>query len=90
MTTPENEAAPPTGTDTEASAAAEPAAQQWRVHPAKIIKGCGCASATIVLGVTVALAGGGEMSSWGSGLIGILILILVVGLSGTNGWWTKD
>jgi len=47
-------------------------------------------SASIVLGITVALAGGGEVSSWGSGLVGILILVLVVGLSGTNGWWTKD
>ncbi|MGD8858744.1 MAG: hypothetical protein PVI30_01960 [Myxococcales bacterium] len=53
------------------------------------MKGCGCITASVILAVAVALVGKGEFASWGSGIIGVLFLILVVGTSGTNGWWTK-
>jgi hypothetical protein len=55
----------------------------------KVAKGCGCLIASTVLVVGVALVGKGDMASWGSGIIGVLFLILVVGSSGLTGFWNK-
>jgi len=61
-----------------------------RIHPWSVIKGCGCVTATLVLGAAVVLASGADTAAIGAGLVGILILVLVVGTSGTNGWWSND
>jgi hypothetical protein len=52
-------------------------------------KGCGCLLICIVLGVGVALVGKGEVASWGSAIVGVLFLVLVMGSSGLTGWWHK-
>ncbi len=52
-------------------------------------KGCGCLTVCVVLGGGVVLAGPGEFASWGSGIIAIGFLILVVSSSGLTGWWNK-
>ncbi len=70
---------------TEATAAAP--AEPRRFQPAKVLKGCGCLTASIVLVVGVAIAGDGRPEAWGSAIAGLVILIMVVGTSGTNGFW---
>jgi hypothetical protein len=55
----------------------------------KVAKGCGCLIASVVLAVGVAVVGKGDKASWGSGIIGVLFLILVVGSSGLTGFWNK-
>jgi len=55
----------------------------------KVLKGCGCLSALIVLAGGVALVGGGEPASWGSALFGVVILLIMVGSSGLIGWWNR-
>jgi hypothetical protein len=54
---------------------------------ARIAKGCGCLVACAVLGAGVAFVGRGDLASWGSALVGVLFLILVVGSSGLTGFW---
>jgi hypothetical protein len=71
---------------TEPSTPPEPPA---RNIPLAVAKGCGCLVVLIVLAVGVALVGGGEASSWGSALFGVVILIVLVGSSGLIGWWHK-
>jgi hypothetical protein len=68
---------------------AEPEAteEKPRIHPAKVIKGCGCLTASIVLVLTVAIAGDWKPEAWCSAIAGLVILIMVVGTSGTNGFW---
>jgi hypothetical protein len=58
-------------------------------YAGRFLKGCGCLVASVVLAVGVALAGNGDKASWGSGIIGIMFLILVVGSSGLTGFWNK-
>ena len=70
-------------------AAAPPAGDDDPGYAAKFAKGCGCLTASVVLAVGVAFMGKGEMESWGSGIIGVLFLILVVGSSGLTGFWNK-
>ena len=55
----------------------------------KVAKGCGCLIASVILAVGVAIVGKGDKASWGSGIIGVLFLILVVGSSGLTGFWNK-
>jgi hypothetical protein len=60
-------------------------------HPGvTLAKGCGCTTACVLLGVGIAVAGNGDVESWGSGVIGVLILIWVVGTSGTNGFFLSN
>jgi hypothetical protein len=66
-----------------------PEAPPPRNIPLKVAKGCGCLLVLIILAVGVALVGGGEPSSWGSALFGVVILIVMVGSSGLIGWWNK-
>jgi len=54
-----------------------------------VLKGCGCLIASTVLAGGVALMGNNDPASWGSALIGVLFLILVVGSSGLTGFWNK-
>jgi hypothetical protein len=54
-----------------------------------VLKGCGCLMASSVLAGGVALVGNNDPASWGSALIGVLFLILVVGSSGLTGFWNK-
>lgn len=69
----------------------EPTDARRRIHPAKVLKGCGCLTASIALVATVAIAGDGKPEAWGSAIAGLIILIMVVGTSGTNGFWNpKD
>ena len=58
-------------------------------YAGKFAKGCGCLGASVVLAVGVAFMGRGDMASWGSGIIGVLFLVLVVGSSGLTGFWNK-
>lgn len=68
-----------------------PLAAPPKFSPAKVAKGCGCLTASVVLVGAVAIAGDGKPESWGSAIAGLIILILVVGTSGTNGFWNpKD
>jgi uncharacterized protein HemX len=76
----------PGSTPTEPSAPPEPPPKNI---PLAVAKGCGCLVVLIVLAVGVALVGGGEPSSWGSALFGVVILIVLVGSSGLIGWWNK-
>lgn len=50
------------------------------------LKGCGCLVALSALGFGVAMAGGGATESWGSALVGVLFLLMIVGSSGLIGW----
>jgi hypothetical protein len=52
----------------------------------KVAKGCGCTTASVLLAIGVGLAGGGVPESWGSALVGVLFLLLIVGSSGLTGW----
>ena len=54
-----------------------------------IAKGCGWTLLAIVLGIGVAMFGHGEIESWGSALVGVIFLILIMGTSGLTGWWNK-
>jgi hypothetical protein len=65
------------------------AAQVERSIGPIVLKGCGCLIASFVLAGGVALAGNNDPASWGSALIGVLFLILVVGSSGLTGFWNK-
>lgn len=56
---------------------------------ARLLKGCGCLFALVILGIGVALVGDGEPASWGSALFGVLILLIIVGSSGLIGWWNR-
>ena len=77
---------------TEPAAGAPPAAdsppQERAIGPA-VLKGCGCLLASSILAVGVAVVGRNDPASWGSALIGVLFLILVVGSSGLTGFWNK-
>jgi hypothetical protein len=66
----------------------DPPAQERSIGPA-VLKGCGCLVASSVLAIGVALVGHNDPASWGSALIGVLFLILVVGSSGLTGFWHK-
>lgn len=46
-------------------------------------------SLSVVLLAGVAWAGRGDVASWGSALIGLLILVMVLLTSGTTGWWDR-
>jgi hypothetical protein len=56
---------------------------------AGLLKGCGCLFGLAVLALGVAVVGGGESSSWGSALFGVVILLIIVGSSGLIGWWNR-
>ena len=80
----------PGSTASEPSAPSEPPSEPSpRNIPLTVAKGCGCLVVLVVLAVGVALVGGGEASSWGSALFGVVILIVLVGSSGLIGWWNK-
>jgi hypothetical protein len=64
------------------------AAEERAIGPI-VLKGCGCLFASTVLAGGVALVGNNDPASWGSALIGVLFLILVVGSSGLTGFWNK-
>ena len=83
-TTPPSE---PSSSPTE-PAPADPVEAERSIGPA-LLKGCGCLFACSVLAVGVALVGHNDPASWGSALIGVLFLILVVGSSGLTGFWHK-
>ncbi len=67
----------------------ETAVEPARSYAGAFAKGCGCLLITSVLGVGVALVGHGEVESWGSALVGVLFLVLIMGSSGLTGWWNK-
>ena len=83
--TPPNESS---SNPTEAAPAA-PGTDEDPGYAATFAKGCGCLTASAVLAIGVAVMGKGDMASWGSGIIGVLFLILVVGSSGLTGFWNK-
>lgn len=64
------------------AAAVEPASVAKRVA-----KGCGCAVGTILTAVLVAFAAGWDAGAWGASLAGVVILVMVMATSGTNGFW---
>jgi hypothetical protein len=64
-------------------------ADPGRSYAPMFAKGCGCLLVCIVLGIGVAVGGRGELSSWGSAIVGVLFLVLIVGSSGLTGWWHK-
>jgi len=72
-----------------ATAAAEATPEAERSIGPIVLKGCGCLLASSVLAGGVALVGNNDPASWGSALIGVLFLILVVGSSGLTGFWNK-
>ncbi len=55
----------------------------------RVAKGCGCVVALIALGGGILWIGGGDSGSWASALLGLLVAVLVFGLSGVNGWWER-
>ena len=65
-------------------------AEQGRSYAPIFAKGCGLLVICVVLGVGVAFVGEGEVASWGSAIVGVLFLVLVMGSSGLTGWWHKD
>jgi hypothetical protein len=70
--------------------APEPAGEasgEARSYAPLFMKGCGWALLSIVLGVGVVIAGKGDFESVGSGLAGIVILLLVLSSSGLTGFW---
>jgi len=75
--------------ETAVPAAPEPAAAagEPRSYAPLFMKGCGWALLSIVLGVGVVFAGKGDFESVGSGLAGIVILLLVLSSSGLTGFW---
>jgi len=54
------------------------------------LKGLAVVLLGIPLAIGVAWAGDGNIESWGSALIGVLFLVMVLMTSGTNGWWDRD
>jgi hypothetical protein len=76
-------------TEQEAAAAPAPEAAEAPSFAPKFFKGCGCVTVCILLAVGVALAGNGDVESWGSGIAGVLILVFVVSTSGLTGWHKK-
>jgi hypothetical protein len=55
----------------------------------KLLKGCGCLFVLVILAVGVAMLGDSEPASWGSALLGVVILLVIVGSSGLIGWWNR-
>lgn len=71
---------------TEAEAqAAQGTEEQERSYAPLFAKGCGWLLLSVVLAVGVAVAGHGDVESWGSALAGVVILLLVLGSSGLTG-----
>ena len=52
-------------------------------------KGCGFVVLCTLLGLGVAFGGEAKLSSWGSAVMGVFFLLLVVSTSGLTGWWNK-
>ena len=89
-TPPNGSSSNPTDPSTGAPSAGAPSAGDADPgYAGKFAKGCGCLTASVVQAVGVAVMGKGDLASWGSGIIGVLFLILVVGSSGLTGFWNK-
>ena len=69
--------------DTPAATVAAPS------NAAKLVKGCGCTTAVVVLATGILVIGHFDASAWASALTAIIIVVLVFNLSGTNGFWEK-
>jgi len=80
----------PSSSPTEAASGAQGEGDDLGPRTAlRIAKGCGCLVACVVLAAGVAFVGKGDVASWGSALVGVLFLVLVVGSSGLTGFWNK-
>ncbi len=54
---------------------------------AKVAKGCGCITASLLFAVAVGFAAGNDSGAWGAAGAGTVILVVVVATSGSNGFW---
>ena len=52
-------------------------------------KGCGFMVLCTVLGLGVAFGGQAKFESWGSAVMGVFFLLLIISTSGLTGWWNK-
>lgn len=52
-------------------------------------KGCGFVALCAVLGLGVVFGGDARIEAWGSAVMGVFFLLLVVSTSGLTGWWNK-
>ncbi|HEX2675753.1 MAG TPA: hypothetical protein VHM19_03920 [Polyangiales bacterium] len=55
----------------------------------KLLKGCGCTTAVVVLAGGILVIGNFDSGSWASALGAVVISVLVFNLSGVNGFWEK-
>jgi hypothetical protein len=53
----------------------------------KLLKGCGCLTGLLVMGLGILIIGNFDATAWASALSAIIIGALVFSLSGTNGSW---
>ena len=84
----EPDATPPPGSAPEILAGAEDDKPPRSFAPL-FAKGCGFVVLCSVLGLGVAFGGHAKLESWGSAVMGVFFLLLVVSTSGLTGWWNK-
>jgi uncharacterized membrane protein YqjE len=53
----------------------------------RLLKGCGCVTGLLVMGLGILIIGNFDSASWASALIAITVAVLVFALSGVNGIW---
>lgn len=56
----------------------------------KLLRGCGCLTFLLLMGLGILIIGNFDATSWASALIAITIGILVFSLSGVNGVWDDE
>jgi uncharacterized membrane protein YqjE len=56
----------------------------------RLMRGCGCLTGLLLLGLGILVIGNFDSTSWASALIAITIGILVFALSGVNGIWEDE
>lgn len=56
----------------------------------RLLRGCGCLSGLLLLGLGILIIGKFDATSWASALIAITIGTLVFALSGVNGIWDDE